>query len=372
MELDISLYAPRAFKGDTPARRDLIQNRLPRGKVVLLAGAGDVGKSWLLLQLFEAINGDADSRAYGGEVVDKLQPCIVLMGEDDFESIDLRLKAIRAGSRKPVPDHGAIIPVPNVKGPMALISRDIYDQSIKPTKALEWLERQLDAIRAQGSKLGFLAIDTFSTLLPVDANKPEEVQAVMSILAGVATRHDVCVIVTHHMRKDGGKDKSTDGSRASIRGSTAIVDGVRAAYVMEKYSDEDANALRTELDLDCAVEFVRLKLVKNNLGLWSTPITYVRLPDGRLSDVTALLANRASPEDCLWQVIREANQAGRVMQKTGEDHGVHSCRASTWPGGLGSLSRAKLETLVNNLVASGRVQVAGKAGLIAVEKEVEV
>lgn len=362
MDLDISLYAPSTFKGDTPARRDLIQDRLPRGKVVLLAGAGDVGKSWLLLQLFEAINGGASSRAYGGEVVGDLQPCIVLMGEDDFESIDLRLKAIRAGSRKPAPDHGAIVPVPNVAQPMALVKRD-YDGSIIRSDALDWLERQLEAIRAEGHTLGFLAIDTFSTLLPVDANKPEEVQAVMSLLAGVATRHDVCVIVTHHLRKDLGQDRSPEGLRAAIRGSTALVDGVRAAYVMWKCGEDEAESLRTELDLETASDFVGLRIVKNNLGLRSTPITFARMPDGTLFDVTALIAQRPKPEDCLWQVIRDANRAGVAMRKSGENS-IYNSRASSWPGGLGSWGKNRLEKLTNDLERAGRITATDK-GLIA-------
>jgi hypothetical protein len=61
-------YRPAAYKGETPPRRDVVEGRLPRGKVVLLAGAGDVGKSFLLLHAYEAINGGLEREAFGGRI----------------------------------------------------------------------------------------------------------------------------------------------------------------------------------------------------------------------------------------------------------------------------------------------------------------
>lgn len=360
----LSDFAPSAFKGETPARRDVIEGRLPRGKVVLLAGAGDVGKSFLLLQLFEAVNGDLSSHAFGGDVVGTEDRCLCIMGEDDFASVDLRLKSIRSHhSTKPV-DHGAIITAPNV-GYMALVKRD-YDGAIVPTEALEWLELQIAALQAQSGDLGFIAIDTFSTLLPVDANKPEEVQATMSLLTHLATKYDVCIIVTHHLRKDAELGTSPEALRTAIRGSTAMVDAVRAAYVMYRFKADDAKSVLKELQMDHDGDVVGLVLVKNNLGLRRDLVTYVRMPDGCLRDVSVLLETRLCPEDALWQIVREANEAGRKLTKTG-DNGLFSNRVSSWPGGLGKLPKAKIEGYANDLLASGRIALIEK-GLVAVEK----
>jgi RecA-family ATPase len=384
MDIKLSDYAPSTFKGDTPARRDLIDDRLPRGKVVMLAGAGDVGKSFLLLQLFNAVNDGMEDMAFGGVVTDGRSPrpitpskhdldewgrvihrfpCIIFMGEDDRESIDLRLKAIRNECGSSI-DHGAIIPVPNIKDSMTFVKRD-FDGSIVPTEAFKWLDSQLEALRAQFGTLGFVAVDTFSSLLPIDANKPEEVQAALSLFTGLAARHDVCIIITHHLNKGFGQDKSPEGLRTSIRGTTALVDGVRAAYVMYKRNEEDAKALCDELGIEKALDVVELRIVKNNLGLKTTPVTYVRLPDGVLMDVSMLMAQRSSPEEALLQVIRDANKVGLTIQKTGAD-GVFASRLPSWPSGLGSWPKAKLESLVTKLESGGQIK-RDKSGLTAIE-----
>lgn len=356
-------YSPAAFRGETPARRDVVEGRLPRGKVVLLAGGGDVGKSFLLLQGFEAINGGLSHEAFGGRIVSPGLPCICIMGEDDFSSIDLRLKSIRSHhSAKPV-THGAIIPAPNV-GYMGLVKRD-YDQSIVATEALEWLERQIASLCTEYGELGFVAIDTFSSLLPVDANSPEEGQSTMSLLTHIATKYDVCIIVTHHLRKTEDLSTSVESLRYAIRGSTAIVDAVRAAYVMYKYKADEAASIRKELQIEHDGEIVGLQLVKNNLGLRRDPITFMRMPDGCLVDISNSLRKRITPEDALQQIVRAANVAGKKLTRTG-NNGLYANRLSTWPGGVGSLPKAKLDSLANELLASGHL-IQLDYGLVATE-----
>lgn len=358
----IADYRPAAFNGATPARRDVIDGRLPRGKVVLLAGAGDVGKSFLLLQMFEAINGGASCEAFGGRVVTPNLPCIAIMGEDDFASVDLRLKSIRSHHSAAPAEHGAIITAPNV-GFMGLVRKD-YANAVQPTDVLEWLEDQVAALKAEFGELGVLMIDTFSSLLPVDANKPEEVQAALSLLTSLAARYDLCIIITHHLRKESEAGTSADALRTAIRGSTAIVDGVRAAYVMHKAKPDEAKRIRKDLDLDHDGEVVSLTLVKNNLGLRRDPVTFVRMPDGCLLDVSSLLlGTNVSPEDAIWRVVREANEAGRKINRTGGD-GLYSRRTPEWPGGLGAMTKSGIEGLANLMIEQGRLKVAAN-GLVA-------
>lgn len=352
-------FCPSAFRGATPERRDLIRGRLPRGKVVLLAGSGDVGKSWALLQLFEAINSGSQSTSFGGEIVHPKLPSLVLMGEDDWESVDLRLKVIRNGQVSEI-DHGAIITAPNVASPMHMVRRE-YNGEIVATEAYEWLDRTLEKMVQVEGKVGFVAIDTFSTFLPIDANKPEEVQSAMNHFTRLAAKHDVCVIITHHMKKG----TTPSDLRSGIRGSTAIVDSVRAAYVMTKLSNEEARAIKQELGIDDDGDIVKLTIEKNNLGLRRSPIFFLRLADGTLLDVSDQLTRTVStPEDALIEVIKEANAAGRKIMKTGAN-GVFESKQSTWPSSISSLSRAKIVTLVNDLIASGRLTSDGKLGLSA-------
>lgn len=355
-------FAPTTFKGDTPARRDIIEGRLPRGKVILLAGEGDVGKSWQLLTLFEAMNHGADRRAFGGRVLGHHLPCLLLLGEDDRASVDLRLKTIRGATKARPGEHGAIITAPDI-GYMPLVRAD-YDGSIRPTDVLVWLEAQIEGMKAFHGEMGFVAIDTWSTFFPIDANSPHEVQAAMNFMTHLATKHDVCIIITHHMNKGA----STADLRKGIRGSTAIPDGTRGAYVMYKIEADEAQQIREETCIEHDGDVVRLQIVKNNLGLRRDPVTYVREPDGCLRDVSEMLGARLSPEDALLQVIQEANEAGQKLTRTGTN-GLYANRSPTWPGGLGNLAKGRLEALANGLVAKGRVRLGEKGLLLAVSEE---
>jgi len=360
----LSDYSPATFKGETVSRRDLVTGRLPRGKVVLLVGAGDVGKSFLLLQAFESINGASSSRAFGGEIVGKTLPCIAIMGEDDRSSVDLRLKSIRAQSKVNPVAHGAILTAPDI-GYMGLVRKD-YTMTVQPTDVLEWLEQQILGLQVEFADLGFVAIDTFSSLLPVDANNPAEVQKTLSLLTSIAAKYDVCIIVTHHMRKEKDTGSDIESLRVAIRGSTALVDGVRAAYVMHKCKENEAARIRKELELDHNGEVVIMSLVKNNLGLRRDSITYVRMPDGVLLDVSMLLAKRLSPEESLLQVVREANKAGRKLSKTGQS-GLYANKTTDWPGGLYNISRKDIEGIASLLIERGAL-ISTPSGLVAAEK----
>lgn len=364
----LSAFSPATFRGETAARRDLVAGRLPRGKVVLLVGAGDVGKSFLLLQALEAINGGASTRAFGGNIVGEELPCIAIMGEDDRSSVDLRMKSIRAASSKKPVEHGAILTAPDI-GYMALVGKQAWSSSVEPTDVLRWLEIQIAGLRAAFVTLGFVAIDTFSSLLPVDANNPAEVQKALSLLTAIAAQHDVCIIITHHMRKEKDMGSDIESLRVGIRGSTALVDGVRAAYVMHKARPDEAAKIRKELKFDHNGEVVFLSLVKNNLGLRRDPVTYFRMPDGVLLDVSMKLARRLSLEDALLQVVREANIAGRKITKTGAS-GLFASKSPDWPGGLYSKSRNDLEGLANKLIEDGRL-ILGVLGLATATQEPE-
>lgn len=340
-------YSPASYRGDSPARRDLIAGRLPRGKLVLLAGQGDVGKSWLLLQLFEAVT-LGEGHVFGGHVVGGAQPCLLLMGEDDREQIDLRLKVIRQSSgHTGASSLGAILPAPNICY-MPLVLRDYVNQ-IQPTDVLQWVTETLTAWKAVHGSLGFVGIDTFSTLCPVDANKAEEVQAVWAHLAHLAAQLDVTVIVTHHLNKSGGGDL-----RSSIRGSTALVDGSRAAYVMAKLDPAAADPIREGVGLGCDGEVVQLKLVKNNLGLSGKPVTLVRLPNGMLQDVTDAIADDISPESALLEIILTLNKKGVQVTKSGTK-GIHQMRSTAWPKVLNGMGRDALAMCVQGLIDSGRL-----------------
>lgn len=359
---NLTQFSPRAYRGDSPPRRDIIQGRLPRGKVVILAGEGDIGKSWLLLELHRAINDGAADVAFGGNVVRPGSHCIYLSGEDDRVTLDLRLKTIRQGSKVEPAENGLLIPGPNL-GNMPLVSRDIMGK-IVPTDVYTWLDEQLDTQKSLAGDfgLGFLGIDTWSTFFQIDANNNSEVHSAIALMTELATKHDVCIIITHHVAKH-----SEAGTRASIRGATALVDGSRAAYTFFKASETEASFVHSLLDAeDFRGDVIKLQIVKNNLGLYRSPITYVRQADGRLQDVSDRTYAQGSPDDALVALIRGLNAEQVRVVRTGEN-GLYRLRSSKWPPCLFRLSKHQLERLAASLLKSGRLEDKGKAGLFAAE-----
>lgn len=358
--IDLPRFSPQAYKGDTPPREDIVDGRLPRGKVVILAGEGDIGKSWLLLELHRAINDGASDSAFGGRVVSRRLPCVYLSGEDDRGTLDNRLRTIRARSSTPPPEHGLLIPAPDI-GHMPLVRLD-YDGSVQPSGWYGWLDRALDAQRAAYGPLGFLGVDTWSTFFPIDANDNAKVQAALALMTALATKHDVCVIITHHVSKG-----SDHGTRAAIRGATAMVDGARAAYTFYRAKPEESDYVHGLLSEDSSRgEVIKLKLVKNNLGLRRDEVTYVRQEDGRLLDVSALLRDTTNPIDALVTLVAGYNAEGVRVTKTGQA-GLYAARGADWPPVLFRLGRDRLESLIAQALAAKRLSNDTKHGLLAVE-----
>ena len=360
---NVSQFRPASYLGQTKARKDVIHGRLPAGKVVLLAGAGGSGKSFLLLQIAETIQ-NSTGKAFGDSVAGPYSglPCIVLFGEDDRNTLDLRLKVIRSKQQvgKVVEHCGLYVPCPDLEQSARLVVRDDYTRNIVATEAFTWLDEAIERETAAYGGVALVAIDTFTALLGVDSNSAEDVQGCYNLLARLARKHDCCVIVTHHLNKGSAQD-----SRQKIRGSTAVVDGVRAAYALEQVEGREAASLLKSAQLDPDRDLLRVTLQKDNSGLSRAPIYYMRESDGYLRDVSDKVAGQGGSDAALLAIIKGFNYAGQVVRKSG-GQSLYSLCSEDWPKAL--QSRDKVTKLVNSLIQSGKVRIDPETkGLVCVE-----
>lgn len=361
--LSLDRFSPLTFKDTPPPQRYIIDKRLPRGKVVLLAGRGGEGKSFLLLQLFQVINNGKKDRVFGADFFNPPMPCILLMGEDDRDEVARRLHATGVDD---LPEWGGIVTTPDI-GPMPLVQHLIGTDEIDPTDAYRWLDNVLEGQRGVHGELGFVGIDPASVFLPVDGNSAVLVQGALNHLTHLARKHDVTIILVQHLNKAGGnkEDMTLEGVRTAVRGSAAWIDGVRAAYGLQRVPPNEAKQMREATTLSDG-DLLRLWLLKSNGGLRRDSVTLLRKECGALLDVTEIVGGASmTAGDALLQVIRGANARKQALHKTGRN-GLHKSLSPSWPAVLHGLSRNRLELTANYLIEQRLIESDEKRGLIAV------
>lgn len=218
-QLDITRWlAVDRFIGEPRVRRWLIEGVFPQAQAALIAAAGGVGKSFLLLALarevaaFDGIWANAPT-LFGGPLADH-GVAIYVTAEDDAIEVHNRLNALG-----PIPDRLYVLPLPDAGGAVPLFAPDPSTRGPATTTAWANLERQLKAMPG----LRVVVLDPLQPLCALDLNVPENAQFVCSPLAALAAGTGASVIVSHHFAK---REASTpEQAREAIRGTGGLVDG---------------------------------------------------------------------------------------------------------------------------------------------------
>src|SRR5690606_6342254 len=133
------------FVGEPQVRRWLVDGVFPQAQAALIAAAGGVGKSFLLLALarevaaFDGIWANAPT-LFGGALAGH-GVAIYVTAEDDAIEVHNRLNALG-----PIPDRLYVLPLPDVGGAVPLFAPDPSTRGPATTTAWTDLERQLKAM----------------------------------------------------------------------------------------------------------------------------------------------------------------------------------------------------------------------------------
>ena len=230
--LDITRWrAADRFVGEPQVRRWLVDGVFPQAQAALIAAAGGVGKSFLLLALarevaaFDGIWANAPT-LFGGALAGH-GVAIYVTAEDDAIEVHNRLNALG-----PIPDRLYVLPLPDAGGAVPLFAPDPSTRGPATTTAWTDLERQLKAMPG----LRMVVLDPLQPLCALDLNVPENAQFVCSRLAALAAATSASVIVSHHFAK---REASTpEQTREAIRGTGGLVDGVRSVYALWNPKEE--------------------------------------------------------------------------------------------------------------------------------------
>jgi hypothetical protein len=186
----------------------LVEDRLPLGKVTMIAGLGGMGKStWILSLIADLTGGRA---AWGTEAGTDAVDVLLIAAEDGVaDTIVPQLVTMRAElARVHRLDHAVI------RGRRAAFDFSMVDA----------LEQHLELNPA----IKLVVIDPVSSYVGragVDDHKASELRGVLDHLHGMAERRRVAVILVAHVNKNDGRDASL-----RIHGSLAYRDTCRVVW----------------------------------------------------------------------------------------------------------------------------------------------
>ena len=370
--LRLSEWTMASYAGEPEPLRWLVRGSLPLGVPVLVAASGGAGKSFLALELAYRIArgpvpfGEREPPdVFSGQVVEH-GTAVMLTAEDSKASVHRRLLAID-GERGLLPTLGdrlRVAPLPDAGGPMPLVVPDGRG-GIATSPAFDHLLEELRGIE----DLRLVVVDPLQAFTTSDVNAdPAAGQAFAGALARLAAETGATVMALHHMRKSGAKSetpKTAQDAREDIRGTTAIVDGMRCAYALWPASDDAAKRACTELGIAHEPNRVFLgAVVKANEPTDNSVRTLVRAHSGLLVDRTDRLKAVADlPENILATVVdivRRQAELGTPLTRSGGNSLFK--RQEHLPPDMRAMPRAKVDEVITHLLAEGRIVGIAKNG----------
>jgi DNA-binding transcriptional ArsR family regulator len=287
---------------EIPPVRWIVPGIVPEG-VALLAGKPKLGKSWLALGLCVAVA--SGGAAFGTVQVEK-GAALYLALEDNERRLQFRLTKLLAGAEVADGLHYSI-ECPRLDG--------------GGVKAIEdWLRSRPDA--------RLVVIDTLAKIRPRQrrgANTYQEDYEALEALLPLAARHNVAVLVVHHLRKMAATDP-LDEVNSSI-GLTGGVDGVM--ILKRERTRADATLFVAGRDVEEEKEFA-LRWDQNTAG-WALvgSANEYRISQERAAILDLL--RRSAPEPLGPKAIAEAldkpySSVTTLLQKLVRDGLVRSPR----------------------------------------------
>lgn len=350
--LQLSDWTALRYQGKAPEQHFLIDGSFPMGVVSILAAMGDTGKGMLTLKLaLEVACGNRLMQEVLGGRVCQQGTAVVFTAEDDHAEVHRRMERLDpANHRLKNPDKLLIIPLPNVGGPFPVVK----DTADGPATTPEFtrIARQLQAI----DDLKLVVFDPLASFIHADVNADPAVGSYLTgLLANLASETGAAVMVVHHMRKPPGQKPidSAEQARDAIRGSSALVDGVRMAYALWPAEELAVQQVCTTLNLiPEARSFYQGAVVKSNGPADRTLRTFKRNSVGLLEDLTPRLSGAKQPDHSLLAdlagAVRTAAARGHPFTHTG-NNGIFTQRHRL-PEAFHHLSRHKLESMVQKML----------------------
>lgn len=357
--LNIFDWKASRFVGEPPSVDYLIDGIVPLGVPAMIAAMGDTGKSFVMMETARRVafgEGAFAPPILGGHVR-RNGTAVMITSEDDEGEVHRRLAALdmREDRYKSVADKLMVVPLPSAGGAMPFW-RQGKDRGLEETPEFRQLVDQLLTI----DDLMFVAIDPLASFAHLQINEdPAAGQFVCTSLSRVATETGATVMVAHHMKKTAKPVEKLSEARDAIRGSTALVDGLRLAYALWPAEEENAKKICRSIGKPYLHNSVAYGgVVKANGAARRILSTYHRNEFGLLEDITAsntdgVFTSQDDLSTILVISIESAAAAGSPYTKSGAS-GIFELREQL-PSELKALSKGRLHAMVDDALERGQI-----------------
>ncbi|MGL3605762.1 AAA family ATPase [Rhizobium sp. G187] len=367
--LDIFAWKASRFAGEPEPVEYLVDGVIESGIPGMIAAMGEVGKSYSLLELSRRIAFGSPRYAppiFGGQVVQE-GTAVFLTGEDDQKAMHRRIASLDPDGERFTAkgDKLLVIPMPSAVGAIEPFWRQDKQRGLVPTDAWARFVGQLADIR----DLRSVVIDPLQLFAAIPLNEdPAAGQFVCGQVATVAAQLKTNIFFAHHMKKSGREIQNLSDARDAVRGTTALVDGVRLAYGLWYGEQDKARKTCKTLGLEYAPNRIVMGgVIKANGAARRILSTYARNDFGLLIDKTAGLGSSAPDQGdlraALVIAVEAAAVSGQPFTKTGAT-GLYAMRERL-PEELKSLARHKLEGLAAEAISSGAIVLCLAGGTVA-------
>ena len=230
---------------DVPIRDWLVDGWIPVGNVSSLYGDGGVGKSLVALQL--AIGVASDTGWLGNPV--EAGKALFISAEDDRAELHRRTHAAAQGAGVDLANLTGLH-LRSLAGEDALLALLAREGVLHATALFAEIERYVEELAPR-----LVVLDTLADLLPGNENDRSQARQFITLLRGLAIRHECAVMLLAHPSMSG----MASGTGAG--GNTAWNNSVRARLYLDRVVMNDGGH-RFEPDPDARI----LRNKKNNYG----------------------------------------------------------------------------------------------------------
>ena len=365
---DESLLVSNMFVGAAPEQKFLIADTIPLGVPVVFAAAGDSGKGMMTLDLaMKVASGESMQSSFGGFVANHGN-VVLMSAEDDKDELHRRIERLDPLNDRSDYQHDLrVLPLPNLGGVFPMMQK--VDNTYIMAPEFERLYEQILEI----DNLALFVADPMASFVHADINAdPAAGAAFMGMLAQLATETGATVMVNHHMAKIRDSDVITtpEQARNLIRGTSAIVDGVRSAFSVWQV-DEKMGRQRCK---DLGVTYTRNSVfdgavVKSNGPANREIRHFIRnQSSGLLEDRSVDIRNLALSTavrlrlEHMYEFISMCEEHGMAVTKGGSDDGAYEAirvSSSSEPCvlALKEVSSSTIKNTITTLQEEGRIDV---------------